>query len=168
MANTETGITIPLSMPRKMVADIVHFARRIPTVPVQRTLDVSSLAALRERAQPRIGWCALFTKAYARVSEAVPELRQAYVEYPWPRLYQHPHAAASVAIERNLDGATGIFFAHIVQPEAMSLTDLEAALIDARTAPVREKFAFDFFFHRLPRFLRRLAWWYLLNLRGGR
>jgi pyruvate/2-oxoglutarate dehydrogenase complex dihydrolipoamide acyltransferase (E2) component len=167
-ADSETGRTIPLSMPRKMVADIVHFAKRIPTVPVQRTLDVSPLMAARERAAPRIGWCALFTKAYALVCEAVPELRQAYVEYPWPRLYQHPHTAASVAVERNLDGAAGVFFAHIIRPEAMSLADVEAALADAKTAPVREKFSFYFRFYKLPRFLRRLAWWYLLNLRGGR
>src|SRR5262245_33041574 len=90
------GLTLPLSVPRRLVADLVHFAHRIPTVPVQRTLDIRELAETRAQLDPRPGWCAIFTKAYALVARELPPLRRAYLEWPWPRLYQHPHSCASV------------------------------------------------------------------------
>ena len=164
----ERGSSLPLSLPRRLVCDLVHFARRVPTVPVQRAMNVRRLAELRPHVTPRVGWAALFTKAYALVARDVPELRRAYVEYPWARLYQHPFSTVSLAVERDYRGEPGVFFAHIVRPDAVPLADLEAALRKFREAPVEEAFAFLLWFYRLPRFVRRTLWWYLLNLRGDR
>ena len=47
---------------------------------------------------PRPSWCAIFTKAYAVVAARYPELRRAYLKFPFPRLYEHlnpmPYAKA--------------------------------------------------------------------------
>ncbi|WP_171475119.1 hypothetical protein [Frigoriglobus tundricola] len=162
------GLSIPLSVPRRIVCDLVHFAHQIPSVPVQRVMDVSRLAALREERFARIGWCTLFTKAYALVAQEMPELRRAYVGLPWARLYQHPHSIASVAVERLHQGESGVFFAYLPRPEEMPLLELEAALRRHKQAPVADVFGFVLGFYRLPRPVRRFLWWYLLNVRGSR
>ena len=162
------GFSLPLSTQRRLVNDLVHFAHRIPTVPVQRMIDVSKVADLRLLATRRVSWAAVFTKAYAIVSERFPCLRRAYLEYPRPRLYQHPYPIASVAVEREFNGEPGVFFAHLERPEKLSLVELDVELQRFKTAPVAEVFPFQVWFANLPRMIRRLAWWWILNVRGSR
>jgi hypothetical protein len=164
----ERPMTLGLSIPRRVVCDLIHFAHRIPSVPVQRVIDVSRVAALRERLAVPVGWAALFTKAFALVARRVPEFRRAYLEYPIARLYQHPHSIASVAVEREFDGEPGVFFAHVPQPELSSLRDLEAVLARYKQEPVADMFGFILSFYRWPRFVRRTLWWYIINVRGSR
>ena len=162
------AFSLPLSTQRRLVNDIVHFAHKIPTVPVQRVIDVSKVADLRVQATSRVSWAAVFTKAYAMVCERFPYLRRAYLEYPRPRLYQHPYPIASVAVEREFDGAPGVFFAYLPRPDMLTLPELEIELERFKTAPVQEVFTFQVWFARLPRMVRRLAWWWMLNVRGSR
>lgn len=166
--STAAGFSLPLSAPRRLVNDLVHFARKVPTVPVQRVVDVSRVAALRDRAALRVGWAAVFTKAYAQVCADYPPLRRAYLEYPRPRLYQHPFPVASVAVERDYDGEPGVFFTQLIRPEEMSLVALDAELRRAKTAPVADMFAFQLWFAGLPRIVRRAVWWWIVNVRGSR
>ncbi|MBN9523881.1 hypothetical protein J0H58_36125 [bacterium] len=162
------GRSLRLSAPRRLVCDLLHVARTVPTVPVQRVMDVSRVAAARERAGRSVGWCALFVKAFALAARDTPALRRAYLTYPRPRLYEHPFSTASVAVEREFEGEPGVFFAHLPAPDAAPLPALDAALRWHKTAPVREAFGFGLGFARLPRPVRRLAWWYLANVRGNR
>jgi len=162
------GHSIPLSLPRRLVCDLVHFARRIPTVPVQRVMDLHAVAEARSACVPRVGWTAVFTKALAVVSNEMPELRRAYLDYPRPRLYEHPSPAASVAIERDYHGEPGVFFGYVASPDRLSLPDLDAAIQRYKTGPVEEAFQFALWFLRFPRFFRRFTWWWILNVRGSR
>jgi hypothetical protein len=162
------ALTLPLSLPRKVVCDLLHFAHRIPTVPVQRTIQVGELRRARRHLCRRPGWCALFTKAYALVARDFPELRRAYLSYPVPRLYQHPVSIASVAVEREYQGEHGVFFGYLPNPESLRLEEVDAALRTFQQSPVPEVFGFTLRFYRLPCLLRRLAWWYILNVRGAR
>ena len=73
------GVKLPLSLPRRMIGDYLHFARQIPSIPVQRRMQLAAVVAARQASGPRPSWCALFTKAYAFVSAARPPLRRAYV-----------------------------------------------------------------------------------------
>src|SRR6185295_17495961 len=98
------GRTLPLSLPRRLVCDLVHFAHKVPTVPVQRIINVSQLEAARAKLPVRPSWCTLFVKALAQVSAEMPEFRRAYLSFPWHRLYEHSENVASVAIEREYDG----------------------------------------------------------------
>jgi len=95
------GHSIPLSRPRKLVGDILHFAAGIPTVPVQRRMNVAAVAAARAAHPGKPGWTAIFTKAYALVSAEMPPLRRAYVKFPWARLYEYERPVAGVAIVRS-------------------------------------------------------------------
>ncbi|MEO2092046.1 MAG: hypothetical protein ABGY75_21540 [Gemmataceae bacterium] len=165
---TPRGRTLPLSSPRRAVNDVLHFARRIPTVPVQRVVDVSRLAAARRHLTTPVGWCAILTKAFAQVCTDVPELRRAYLRFPRERLYEHPFSVASIAVERRFGGEPGVFFANVPRPDEMPLPELEAAIRAYKTRPVEEAFRLSLRFFRLPRLVRRGLWWYLLNVRGSR
>src|SRR5262245_14472929 len=159
---------MPLSVPRRLVCALVHVARRIPSVPVQRVMDLHAVAEARAACEPRVGWTAVFTKALAIVSRELPELRRAYLDYPRPRLYEHPAPAASVAIERDYHGEPAVFFAYLNEPDSLALPDLDAAIQQFKTESVEKAFRFTLWFLRFPRFFRRFTWWWILNVRGSR
>src|SRR5262249_7879184 len=105
------GRKIPLSLPRRWIGDLLHSARAVPGVVVQRQMDVSALRRARALGAPGASWCAAFIKAYALAACDFPELRRAYIPFPWPHLYEHPHSVASVAVERLYRGERAVFFA---------------------------------------------------------
>ena len=98
------GRAIGLSVPRQMMIDFLYFARGVPTVPVQKHMSVAALAAARAACNDRPRWTAIFTKAFALVAEEVPQLRRAYVKFPWPHLYEYPTSKANIMIERDYQG----------------------------------------------------------------
>ena len=52
---------------------------RVPFVSLKRTLDVGRLAEAREIAPARIGWAAIFAKAFCIVARDEPVLRTLYL-----------------------------------------------------------------------------------------
>jgi pyruvate/2-oxoglutarate dehydrogenase complex dihydrolipoamide acyltransferase (E2) component len=164
----EIGTTIPLSLPRRLVGDLLHFAQRIPSVTVQRVMNLSPLCEARSRATPRISWSMLFVKGYARVAAQFPQLRRAYLPFPTARLYEHPFSIASVAIEREFLSEKGVFFAHFRHPETQTLAQLDESLRRYKEAPLEEigLFRRALMVSGLPRPLRRLLWWIGLNSSG--
>jgi hypothetical protein len=164
------GRTLPLSLSRRFICDLVHFARNVPTVPVQRRMNLAALQAVRRNAEPRPSWCAIFTKAYACVAAARPELRRAYLSFPRPHLYEHPENIASVAVERRLDEEDVVFFGHFRSPENQGLREIDAHLLHLKEAPIETigLFRRALKTSRWPRPLRRLLWWFGLNVSGWR
>jgi hypothetical protein len=159
------GASIALSPPRRIICDLLHFSRKVPTVPVQRRMQLAAVAAAREAAAPRPGWCAVFTKALALVAAGRPPLRRAYMAWPWPHLYEHPCNVATVAVERRYGDDDAVFFTHINEPDKLPLSNLDGRLRRAKEAPLEEHGAFRRALRiaRLPRPLRRLLWWAGLN-----
>lgn len=162
------GRLLPLSPARRNICDLLYFAKKIPTVPVQREVNVAALREQLARWPAPPSWCAIFTKAYGIVCLRFPELRRAYMSFPWPHLYEHPSSIASVAIERQYWGENAVFFAHLRSPEGQSLSDLQSHLRRLKEEPVE---TFGLFrraiaYSRVPRPLRRLAWWIGLNSSG--
>lgn len=162
------GRSLPLSLPRRFIGDLVHFARQVPSVPVERRMDLAAVVAARRAARPRPSWCALFTKAYASVVAARPELRRAYLAFPSPHLYEHPVGIASVAVERRFGDEDAVFFAHLRSPETLGLSELDARLRRFKDEPLERIGAFRRALRvsRLPLPLRRLVWWFALNCWG--
>jgi hypothetical protein len=162
------GHNLPISLPRRWIGDLLHFAQKVPVVVVQRLANVSALLRTRTASPQRISWCALFTKAYGIVAADFPELRRAYLPFPWPHLYEHPESIASVAIERDYRGEKAVFFAHVRNPGKQPLADLDAFLARFKQAPVDSigLFRRALRISRLPRPLRRLLWWIGLNSSG--
>src|SRR5439155_7972091 len=111
------GRWVALSLPRRWICDLLHFAQKVPTVPVQRRLDIRAVIAAREAVINRPSWAAIFTRAYGLVAREVPELRRYYLAFPRPHLYEFPYSIASVAIERVYEGENAVFFGHLRSPE---------------------------------------------------
>jgi hypothetical protein len=162
------GVSIPLSLPRQLMCDYLHFARQIPSVPVQRRMKLGAVVAARAATGLRPSWCAIFTKAYGFVTAAAPQFRRAYLSFPRPHFYEHPVNVTSVAIERKFGDEDAVFFAHIRRPEALGLADIDARLRRFKEQPLESIGAYRriLFVNRLPRPLRRLLWWIGLNVWG--
>jgi hypothetical protein len=162
--------TLPLSLPRRLVCDLVHAAHQVPTVPVQRLLNIAPLQLARRQLPSRPSWCVLFTKAYAKVAVELPELRRAYLSFPWARLYEHGTNIASVAVERIYQGEPGVFFGHIHNPELLPIAELDKQLRHFKEDPIDSiaDFQSTLSVCRWPKPIRRLAWWYLTHARGYR
>jgi hypothetical protein len=159
------GRSIPLSRPRILVCDLLHFAAGIPTVPVQRRMYLGDLVAARAAHPDRPSWTAIFTKAFALVSADMAPLRRAYVKFPWARLYEYERPVASVAIEREYRGEPAVFMNRLRCPNEMTLVELSRQLRDASTTPLEDVKAFrrSLRICGLPKVVRRLAWWIGLN-----
>lgn len=162
------GRYLPLTGPRRFIGDLVHFAHKVPTAPVSRTFNVASLVEPRSRHPTRPSWACLFMKAYALVGAKHAPLRRAYLEFPWPRVYEHPWMNCALAIERNYQGEDGVFVGLFRAPEQQSISQLQDALAWYKNEAL-EKVGFyrqALRFSHLPTPLRRLFWWGTLNLSG--
>src|SRR5437870_737193 len=104
MSKTARSRTVPLSLTRRLVCDVLHFARQIPSVPVQRRMSLAPLVAARANCTARPSWVALFAKAYGLVAAENPRLRQSYLSFPYPRLYEHAESVATISVERTYEG----------------------------------------------------------------
>jgi hypothetical protein len=157
---------VPLSVPRRMVADLCHFSLAVPKGVIKRRMNVARLAAARAQATPRPAWPVLFLKAYALVARDIPELRRSYCKFPWPHFYEHPVSVASLVIERDHEGEAALFLARIKQPEDLMLADLDARVRHLKDAPAQDirDFRRALLVARLPLPLRRIIWWLGLNI----
>jgi hypothetical protein len=162
------GRSLRLSLPRRFVCDLLHFAHKVPSVPVQRRFCLGAVVEARQAAAPRPSWAAIFTKAYAFVCSSRPELRRAYLSFPTPHLYEHPANVASIAVERRFGDEDGVFFGHVAGPERHSLAELDQRIRAFKELPLERVGGFRHALRisGLPRPLRRLAWWIGLNVSG--
>jgi len=167
---SETPRSLPLSLPRRFMCDLVYFGQKVPAARVKRRMHLGPVIAAREAAAPRPGWCVVFTKALAFVARARPQLRRAYMPFPWPHLYEHPITIAAVTVERQLDEEHAVFVAQFRSPEDKGLQELDAQLRRFKEEPVKKigRFRRILRLSRLPRPLRRLLWWIALNVSGSR
>jgi len=164
------GSRMALSLPRRFVCDLLHSARHVPLAMVQRRMELGAVREARAAAQPRPDWCVLYTKAHALVSAAWPQLRRAYVSFPWPHLYQHPTGVAVIPVECPFGSEPAVFFARIADPESRSLTELHHELRRCQEDPIETIAAFrrDLRLSWLPLPLRRLLWWWNIQASGRR
>ncbi len=162
------GRKLPLSLPRRLIGDMMHFAQQIPSVPVQRHMNLAPLVAARRQVDPRPSWCALFTKAYAMVAQHRPPLRRAYLSFPWPHLYEHPVSIASIAVERRVADEDAVLFAQLRGADQHTPEQLDSFIKDCKERPVESigTFRRALTISRLPRVLRRFIWWLGLNSSG--
>lgn len=160
------GKPLRLSRPRRLIADLMHFAAGVPTVPVQRRMNLAAVAAARDGNPDRPPWAAVFVKGFALVAAEFPEFRRAYCKFPRPHLYEYPASVASVAVERDYRGERAVLFLPVKDPAGRPLAEIGKAIRTAATVPVKEVKPFRRALRvaGLPRFLRRLVWWLGLNL----
>jgi hypothetical protein len=162
------GRGVPITGPRRFIIDLLHFARQIPSVPVSRIMDVSPLFGPRAEHPMRPSWAVLFMKAYALVAADHPPLRRALLNFPWPRLYEHPFTTCALAMEREYEGEEGIFVGLFRAPEQQTLAEIQAGLRLYKGLPLDQVgfFRQALRVSRAPTSVRRLLWWSTLNVSG--
>jgi hypothetical protein len=150
------------------VWDVSELARWVPLFPVERTFNLSELAAHRAAVYPKIAWSVLFMKAYALVAAKRPELRRAFIRWPRPHFVESPASIGVIAVHREHGGCDRLCWATFQRPEERKLIELNGHLRWYQTKPVTEVFQRQVQFSRLPLLVRRLIWWWNLNVAGGK
>jgi hypothetical protein len=160
------GKWVGLSRPRRFLADFLHFAAKVPSVPVQRQMKLADVVAARGELAERPCWPAIFLKGYALVSDDMPVLRRAFVRLPWPHLREYPRVAASIAVERDYRGEPCVFFGRVTDPGKLTLAEIHAKIRHFSEEPVENVRTFRKMLAvgALPGFLRRALLWLGLNL----
>jgi hypothetical protein len=162
------GTVRKISLPRRLVADLMHASIRVPFVSLARPLDVRQLLEARELSAQPIGWAAIFVKAFSLVAKDEPVLRTLYAKWPWPSFYELPRSIAMVAIARVEDGQDCVLPQKVPAADELPLSEVDAQIRHAKDAPISEVPAFRKILRvtRLPLLLRRVMW--LIGLNFGR
>src|ERR1700736_403636 len=162
------GTVGEISMPRRLVADLMHASIRIPFVSLSRPLNVRQLMEARALAAQPPGWAAIFVKAFSLVAKDEPVLRTLYAKWPWPSFYELPRSIAMVAIARVEDGQDCVLPLKVPAADELPLGEVDAQIRHAKDAPVDAVPSFRKILRvtRLPMPLRRLIW--LIGLNFGR
>ena len=162
------GTVRKISMPRRLVADLMHASLRIPFVSLHRPLDIRPLLEARALAAQPPGWAAIFVKAFSLVAKDEPILRTLYAKWPWPCLYELPRSIAMVAIARVEDGQDCVLPQKVPAADTVPLIEVDAQIRHAKDAPVHEVPSFRKILRvtGLPLPFRRLMW--LVGLNFGR
>ncbi len=63
------GKPVPIAPMRRFIMDLIHFARKVPSVPVSKVMDVHELGLVRSSHPAKPSWSILFMKAFANVAE---------------------------------------------------------------------------------------------------
>src|SRR5947208_3123234 len=92
--------TVALSSARRLACDVMHFSQKLPSVVLERRLQLSEVGLARAALNPKPSWFAVFAKAYGIVALGRPELRRAFMSFPWPRMFEHAENIAVMPIER--------------------------------------------------------------------
>ena len=160
------GKRIALSNGRTLVSDLVQVAAKFPFASVYGDFDAGEVAKIRRRARPRISWNVLYMKAYSKVALEFPELRQCYMGFPWPYIYEHQRNVCMLTLSREYAGEERLLFARFNNPESETLADLQVRYDFLRHAPIEKikQFRHQINFAKLPYLVRRFAWWVMMNL----
>jgi hypothetical protein len=154
------GTVRKISIPRRLILDLMHASAGVPFVSLRRSLHVRPLLEARALAAQRPGWAAIFVKAFSLVAKEEPVLRTLYTKWPWPSFYELPRSVAIVAIARVEDGEDCVLPQKVPAADMLPLGDVDALIRHAKDAPVDEVPAFRKVMRvtRLPLPLRRLFW----------
>ncbi len=167
MAQERKGCRLALSPARKMVMEILHHGRQVPSLPLSTVINVGALAAAR-KAGAFVSWTAIFMKAYSLTAQRHAELRRAYIPLPWPHLYEHAISECAILMERELDGESIVLGGKVRSPDLQTLPELDAALRRYRETPIHQVGHFRQWLRlgRLPALLRRFIFWTTLYISG--
>lgn len=162
------GRSYPVSYFRRLVTDLMHFSMKVPSVTLERKMDLAPLVEAREASVHRPTWSAIFTKALAMVAVRTPALRTSYLSFPWPRFYEHATNVGTLNVDRTVGDERIVIVAHIDRPEERTLQEIDAIIHDHQEQPVEDLPSYRSAdrLSRVPWPLRRLIWWAGLNVLG--
>lgn len=135
-------------------------AKDIPLFPVDRWCNLTDLMKARAACRHRIGWAAIFLKAYGKVVQETPELRSWFLPGLWPRIATTNQIVATLAINRIENNTEQLCWARLHQPEILPLAKIQHFIDECCSKPSQELFKRQRELEMLPGFLRRavLRW----------
>src|ERR1700752_954243 len=98
------GRYLPLSLPRRMVSDMLLAGQQLALIPGECRMQLADVVGARAAAWPKPSWLALFIKAFAKLAASRPEFRRVYLTWPWHRLYEYAGTIFSITMEREWRG----------------------------------------------------------------
>ena len=160
------GRTVPLSLGRRVVCDLLDAGTKLPLIPIEREMHVEEIVAARQEAFPRPSWCGIFTKAYAKVVAARPDLRRAMLTWPWVRLFEYKAVSADIVVDACVHGENVPVFVPLKAPQTLPLVEIDQLLHACKENPLERlpRYRRALRLARSPRFVRRWVWWCLLNV----
>ena len=164
MSSRQNGRRFGIPQCRRLSWDLLWFHGSVPLCAHDRRMELGPTALARAETQRRISWPALFLKALGLVSEEFPELRQTWFRWPWAHLYQHPCSVAVITVQRELSGERWLFWGRVAAPEQQELAAIQDQLDRYQQGEVRAVFGKALQLASLPFFLRRLVWWWNVNV----
>jgi hypothetical protein len=160
------GHAIQLLPSARVRNDMLYFASKVPTLPVQRRMALGPLLDARNTCRIRPPWALLFFKGYALLARQTPELRRVYVSLPRPHLYEYGTSVGIVTVERTTAAGLEVFAGRIKDPASRPIAELVEILRRFNAAPLSEikEFRRVLVIGRLPLVLRRALMWLALNV----
>jgi len=157
-----------VTLPRRLVADLMHASVRIPFVTLSRPLNIRGLLEARAQIAQPPGWAAIFVKAFALVAKDEPRLRTLFIKWPVAHFYELPRSVCFLTIARVEDGEDCVLLQKVNAPDETPLSEVDAVLRQAKDTPIDQVPAFRKMMKatRLPLPMRRLLW--ALGLNWGR
>src|ERR1700731_1057725 len=119
------GTVGEISMPRRLVADLMQASIRVPFVSLARPLNVRPLLEAPAVSAKPPGWARIFVKGFPLVSKDEPVLRTLYAKWPWPSFYELPRSIAMVAIARVEDGQDCVLPQKVPAADTVSLIEVD-------------------------------------------
>lgn len=153
---------------RGCVSDIASLALRVPLFPVERVMQLANVAEARTACTERIGWAAIFLKAYALVAREMPVLRTWFSRGLFPKLVTVPHTVATLAVNRADASGDRLFFARLRKPEAESLPEIQRFIDDCMSEPLDTMFKRQLQLEMVPGPLRRTILRWNMNARSAK
>jgi hypothetical protein len=160
------GTARKISLPRRLITDLMHASMGVPFVSLRRNLDIRPLLEARALATRPPGWAAIFLKAFYLVAREQPLLRTLYVKFPWPQFYELPRSVGMVVIARQENGEDCVLLQKVSAADELPLAEVDARIRHAKEAPIAEIPAFKKMLRAtaLPLPVRRLLWTVGLNV----
>src|SRR3982751_1732068 len=124
LSQTMRGKVRKVSLPRRLIIDLMHASTPVPFVSLSRFLNIRPLLDARGGMAKPPGLAAIFVKAFALVARDEPILRTLYAKWPWPSFYELPRSVAMVAIARVEDGEDCVLPQRVAGPDGLSLSEV--------------------------------------------
>ncbi len=158
---------------RRLAIDISIVARRVPSFPLLRRMDLQPIERCRQELKAsgkRIGWAAILAYAYGSVCREIPELRDVYVARPFPYMYRHPEPIASITMHRPTSPETPhlgrLVWGRFVCSESTNLQTYQDQLDAWNSMPIEQIYPDALRLERRLTPIRRLQWYLLMRWTG--
>ena len=134
----DRGTYKKLSLTRRMIGDFLRMSKRVPIAHGERRIVLTELRAAVAACRPRPNWVPIFFKAFATVAASRPALRQSYIPYPRPQIFEYPINLGACVISRQIEGDEGLVNLVIPSPEKRSIVELDREIKESRLKPIAD------------------------------